>query len=50
MTEEERNKRNEKCAKCKIRKYIARVADCHFDWVDCPYDCENNRMSDEVKE
>ena len=28
--------------KCKICKQIARLADAHFDWLDCPYDCEND--------
>lgn len=30
------------CAKCNIRKRIARMVDMHFDWLDCPYDCEND--------
>lgn len=31
-----------KCNVCEKRKYIAKVADMHFDWIDCPYDCEND--------
>ena len=30
------------CKKCKIRKQIAKIADMHFDWLDCPYDCPND--------
>ncbi len=30
------------CKKCKIRKRIVRLVDTHFDWLDCPYDCEND--------
>lgn len=28
------------CAECEIRKYYARVFDCHWhDGVDCPFEC-----------
>lgn len=30
------------CKKCKERKRLARMVDAHFDWLDCPYDCEND--------
>lgn len=30
------------CKKCFTRKEIARLVDMHFDWLDCPYDCEND--------
>lgn len=30
------------CNKCFARKEIARLSDMHFDWLDCPYDCEND--------
>lgn len=32
----------EKCRDCNKRKAIARMTDMHFDWIDCPYDCEND--------
>lgn len=38
----ERDRRNKVCAKCGERKYIAKKFDMHFDWLDCPYDCEND--------
>ena len=41
MPEEEREKRNETCRRCRIREGFAR-RDWHFDWVDCPYDCRND--------
>ena len=41
MPEEEREKRNEFCRRCRIREGFAR-RDWHFDWVDCPYDCRND--------
>lgn len=37
MTNKERM---EKCNKCKVRKIIAKRVDCHFDYTDCPYNCE----------
>lgn len=30
------------CRKCNKRITVARLTDCHFDWIDCPYDCEND--------
>lgn len=30
------------CEKCKTRKWYAKFADAHFDFIDCPYDCEND--------
>lgn len=30
------------CNKCDKRAYISKLADMHFDWIDCPYDCEND--------
>lgn len=30
------------CKKCQIRKDYARAFDMHFDWIDCPYNCEND--------
>lgn len=37
-----KNEHSAKCKECAIRIEIARLADCHFDWIDCPYDCEND--------
>ena len=37
-----RKARNEKCQKCGYRKSYAKAFDMHFDWIDCPYDCEND--------
>ena len=31
-----------KCKNCPERIVIARMVDMHFDWLDCPYDCEND--------
>lgn len=28
------------CENCKARKAYAKVFDAHFDWRDCPYECE----------
>ena len=39
---EMRKERNEKCRKCTTRKFYAKMFDMHFDWVDCPYDCEHD--------
>ena len=32
----------ERCNRCKIRAVIARTVDMHFDWLDCPYECDND--------
>ena len=37
-----RKEHAEKCRNCAVRKEIARMADMHFDWIDCPYDCPND--------
>lgn len=37
-----RKARNEKCHKCAFRKSYAKEFDVHFDWIDCPYNCEND--------
>lgn len=42
LPKEEREKRYEKCKRCETRKWYAKRLDYHFDWVDCPYDCEND--------
>ena len=42
IPQEVRDKHGEVCKKCKVRKQIARMVDAHFDWLDCPYDCEND--------
>lgn len=39
---EMRKERMEKCRVCPTRKGFAKVFDMHFDYVDCPYDCEND--------
>ena len=28
------------CENCRTRKAYAKVFDAHFDWRDCPYECE----------
>lgn len=28
------------CGNCSIRKLCAKCFDAHFDWRDCPYECE----------
>ena len=30
------------CKKCPYRKRTAKMVDMHFDWLDCPYNCEND--------
>ena len=35
-------KHMERCNRCKIRAVIARTIDLHFDWLDCPYECDND--------
>ena len=42
IPKEVREQHNAVCTKCDIRKWYARRLDMHFDWVDCPYDCEND--------
>ena len=37
-----RQERHDTCQKCRIRKSYAKRFDVHFDWVDCPYDCEHD--------
>lgn len=37
-----RKEHAEKCRDCPERKFIAKLVDAHFDWIDCPYDCEND--------
>ena len=37
-----RKARNEECQNCGYRKSYAKAFDVHFDWIDCPYDCEND--------
>ena len=32
----------EKCKSCPTRKFYAQKFDAHIDWIDCPYDCEND--------
>ena len=39
---DEREKRNAACRECDMRKTYAKMFDVHFDWRDCPYDCQNN--------
>lgn len=34
--------RHGKCSQCELRKSYAKTFDMHFDWLDCPYDCEND--------
>ena len=42
IPQEVRDKHNEVCEKCEARKLYAKYIDVHFDWLDCPYDCEND--------
>lgn len=42
IPESMRKARNEKCKQCAFRKSYAKAFDIHFDWIDCPYDCEND--------
>lgn len=28
------------CENCNVRKMYAKLFDAHFDWRDCPYECE----------
>ena len=28
------------CEKCSIREHYAKRYKAHFDWRDCPYECE----------
>lgn len=35
-------KHMERCNRCKIRAVFARTLDMHFDWLDCPYECDND--------
>ena len=37
------------CENCKVRKTYAKYFDAHFDWRDCPYECEyaNEREKEE---
>lgn len=42
IPKEVREQHDAVCKKCKVRKAIARMVDAHFDWIDCPYDCEND--------
>ena len=42
IPQEVRDKHNEVCEKCKARELYAKYIDMHFDWLDCPYDCEND--------
>ena len=42
IPQEIREKRNKICSECKKRDFIARVFDMHIDWVNCPYNCEND--------
>ena len=42
IPQEVRDKHNEVCEKCKTRELYAKYTDMHFDWLDCPYDCEND--------
>lgn len=37
-----REERSRICRKCGKRIVVARLTGCHFDWIDCPYDCEND--------
>ena len=37
MTEDIKNKI---CQRCKRRKFLARAYDQHFDWRDCPLECD----------
>lgn len=47
-----RKARNETCQKCGYRKSYAKAFDVHFDWIDCPYDCENDleHLENELKD
>ena len=42
ISDETRKKHSAVCAKCDIQKSYARTFDMHFDWIDCPFDCEND--------
>lgn len=42
MNEEAKQKHFAIREKCELRKKIANMVDAHFDWIDCPYDCEND--------
>ena len=42
VPEELRKSHWNKCKECKIRKWYAKRLDMHFDYLDCPYDCEND--------
>ena len=42
IPKEVREQHDAVCKRCKIRKRIAKIADMHFDWLDCPYDCPND--------
>lgn len=39
IPEEVREQHWKVCKECGIRKDYARM-DFHFDWLDCPYECE----------
>ena len=39
---EERKRRYNVCAKCNKRNIMMRSENCYFDWIDCPFDCEND--------
>ena len=37
-----RKKHQDICSSCSIRKMLAKLVDLHVDWMDCPYDCQND--------
>lgn len=42
IPDEVRIERYKICQECKVRKWMAKKFDFHFDWIDCPYDCLND--------
>ena len=42
MLKEDRENHFNICKNCKVRKNLAKNFDMQFDWIDCPYDCEND--------
>ena len=40
LREEYERKNKRFCGNCHLRKSYAKLFDAHFDWRDCPYECE----------
>jgi len=42
IPDEARKQHNKKCKGCWRREQFAKRLDMHFDWIDCPFDCNND--------